>query len=171
MCNIRIIFLKFNALSSHWRTHAQNWLQNYKKIPTYASIWGIILLFFVFCNGNRHFFTPVYSSTVLVEMVVVTLAVSVTCVYVAVVVIVRHALHDVMLRHTTMLISISDIKIYFLILSLLSFCKRNQSRIVPPQRWQSRRSRRGAIGESRPVGTRMPHRTREPIHLQKALRL
>lgn len=30
-------------------------MQRYKKIPTYASIWGIILLFSVFCNGNHRF--------------------------------------------------------------------------------------------------------------------
>ena len=43
-----------------------------------------------------HFFTPVYSSTVFVLMVVVTFDVSETCVYVAVVLIVLHALHEVM---------------------------------------------------------------------------
>ena len=43
-----------------------------------------------------YFFTPVYSSTVFVLMVVVTFDVSETCVYVAVVEIVLHALHEVM---------------------------------------------------------------------------
>ena len=42
-----------------------------------------------------HFFTPVYSSTVFDWIVVVTFDESVTCVYDAVVLMVRHALHEV----------------------------------------------------------------------------
>ena len=34
-------------------------MQNYKKIPTYASIWGIILHFSSFCNGNLQF--PIFN--------------------------------------------------------------------------------------------------------------
>ena len=61
------------------------------------------------------FFTPVYSSTVFVLIVVVVLEVSPTCVYVAVVVIVRHALQLVIPSATAILILTTDSKIYFFI--------------------------------------------------------
>ena len=43
-------------------------------------------------RSDSHFFTPVYSSTVFEEIVVVVFVLSPTCVYVAVVEIVLHAL-------------------------------------------------------------------------------
>lgn len=66
-----------------------------------------------------YFFTPVYSSTVFVLMVVVTFDVSETCVYVAVVLIVLHALHEVIPAHTAMLISTADINNTFFIVLLV----------------------------------------------------
>ena len=62
-----------------------------------------------------YFFTPVYSSTVFVLMVVVTFDVSETCVYVAVVLMVRHALQEVIPAHTAMLISTADMNNSFFI--------------------------------------------------------
>ena len=61
------------------------------------------------------FFTPVYSSTVFVLIVVVVLEVSPTCVYVAVVVIVRHALQLVIPSAKATLIITTNDKINFLI--------------------------------------------------------
>jgi len=63
-----------------------------------------------------YFFTPVYSSTVFVLMVVVTLDVSETCVYVAVVLMVRHALHDVIPTLSATLTITANSKMYFFIL-------------------------------------------------------
>ena len=62
-----------------------------------------------------HFFTPVYSSTVFVLMVVVTFDVSDTCVYVAVVEIVLHALQELIPAQTAMLISTADTNTSFFI--------------------------------------------------------
>ena len=62
-----------------------------------------------------YFFTPVYSSTVLVLMVVVTFDVSDTCVYVAVVEIVLHALQELIPAQTAMLISTADTNTSFFI--------------------------------------------------------
>ena len=56
--------------------------------------------FFIF-----YFFTPVYSSTVFVLMVVVLFVLSHTCVYVAVVLTVRQALQEVMPSATAQQVS------------------------------------------------------------------
>ena len=67
-----------------------------------------------------HFFTPWYSSTVLDDMVVVTFDVSETCVYVAVVLIVLHALHEVMPTLTaTQTIATNMNKSLFIVLLVL----------------------------------------------------
>ena len=66
-----------------------------------------------------YFFTPVYSSTVLVLMVVVTFDVSDTCVYVAVVEIVLHALQELIPAQTAMLISTADTNTSFFIVLLV----------------------------------------------------
>ena len=62
-----------------------------------------------------YFFTPVYSSTVFVLMVVVTFDVSDTCVYVAVVEIVLHALQELIPAQTATLISTADTNTSFFI--------------------------------------------------------
>ena len=59
---------------------------------TYTNVYATFLIFFAFCNKNHHFLTPVYSSTVFELIVVVVFVESDTCVYVEVVLIVRHAL-------------------------------------------------------------------------------
>ena len=64
------------------------------------------------------FLTPWYSSMVFVVMVVAFLVLSDTCVYVAVVEIVRHALHEVMPK--ARLIATTDMNKSFLIFVLLS---------------------------------------------------
>lgn len=71
-------------------------------------------------RSNSHFFTPVYSSTVFEEIVVVVLVLSPTCVYVAVVLIVLHALHEVTLRLTaTQTITANANKSLFIFLVVL----------------------------------------------------
>ena len=66
-----------------------------------------------------HFFTPVYSSTVFVLMVVVTFDVSDTCVYVAVVEIVLHALQELIPAQTATLISATNSNVRFFIVLLV----------------------------------------------------
>ena len=70
--------------------------------------------------GFQFFLTPWYSSTVLVEMVVVVLVLSESWVQVAVVLIVRHALQLVRARLVTIMTSRKRIKNFF-IWFLLSF--------------------------------------------------
>ena len=70
-------------------------------------------------RSESHFFTTVYSSTVFEEIVVVVLVLSPTCVYVAVVLIVLHALHEVIPAHTAMLISTADMNNTFFIVLLV----------------------------------------------------
>ena len=64
-----------------------------------------------------YFFTPVYSSTVFDVIVVVVFVLSPTCVYVAVVEIVRHALHEVMPTLIATQTIATNTKINFLMLS------------------------------------------------------
>ena len=66
-----------------------------------------------------YFFTPVYSSTVFVLMVVVTFDVSDTCVYVAVVEIVLHALQELIPAQTATLISATNSNVRFFIVLLV----------------------------------------------------
>ena len=64
-----------------------------------------------------YFFTPVYSSTVFDVIVVVVFVLSPTCVYVAVVLMVRHALHEVMPALIATQTIATNTKINFLMLS------------------------------------------------------
>ena len=66
-----------------------------------------------------HFFTPVYSSTVLDDLVVVVLVLSPTCVYVAVVEIVLHALQELIPAQTATLISATNSNVRFFIVLLV----------------------------------------------------
>ena len=66
-----------------------------------------------------YFFTPVYSSTVLDDMVVVVFVLSPTCVYVAVVEIVLHALQELIPAQTATLISTADTNTSFFIVSFV----------------------------------------------------
>ncbi len=69
--------------------------------------------------GCYFFFTPWYSSTVFVVMVVVTWDVSLACIYVAVVLIVRHALQLVM-PTATQTIAINTNKCLFIVVLLFA---------------------------------------------------
>ena len=80
----------------------------FKKNGTYAVVHAIS-----YSPMRQCFLTPVYSSTVFVEIVVVTFAVSFTCVYVAVELIVRHALQLVKAMTHTPIRSI--IKIFLIV--------------------------------------------------------
>ena len=66
-----------------------------------------------------YFFTPVYSSTVLDDMVVVVFVLSPTCVYVAVVEIVLHALQELIPAQTATLISATNSNVRFFIVLLV----------------------------------------------------
>ena len=89
-------------------------------IPTYSKGEHMLPLLLLAISGGDlrcYFFTPVYSSTVFDVIVVVVFVLSPTCVYVAVVLMVRHALHEVMPALIATQTIATNTKINFLMLS------------------------------------------------------